>query len=183
MEENPQFAQSMWQSIPEAWKGIPRLYCGVGNKESRVASLVMLLFSQRMTEEGNRVLRSNHYEKSACRDASVNWKLLKGLELAGNVQECLALADRIRSLTQSENSLSSPLCMDAIIHCYCKQENFKEVELCFDRMQKESMKVEQATYDCIMELYASTGRWRDVYEKMKERAKEKKMELSEEEWV
>lgn len=29
MEENPQFAQSMWQSIPEAWKGIPRLYCGV----------------------------------------------------------------------------------------------------------------------------------------------------------
>ena len=58
-------------------------------KESRVASLVMLLFSQRMTEEGNRVLRSNHYEKSACRDASVNWKLLKGLELAGNVVERL----------------------------------------------------------------------------------------------
>lgn len=141
----------------------------------------MLLFSQRMTEEGNRVLRSNHYENNACRDASINWKLLKGLELAGNVQECLALADRIRTLTQNESSLSNPLCMDALVHCYCKQERFKDIELCFDRMQKESFKMEQSTYDCIMELYVSTARWKDVYEKMKEKAKEKKMELKEEE--
>ena len=141
----------------------------------------MLLFSQHMTEEGNRVLRSNHYENSACRDASINWKLLKGLELAGNVQECLALVDRIRTLTQNESSLSNPLCMDALVHCYCKQERFKDIELCFDRMQKESFKMEQSTYDCIMELYVSTARWKDVYEKMKEKAKEKKMELKEEE--
>ena len=31
MEKKVQFAQSVWGSIPEAWRRMPRMYCGIGS--------------------------------------------------------------------------------------------------------------------------------------------------------
>ncbi len=178
MEKKVQFAQSVWGSIPEAWRRMPRMYCGIGSLTSFLASFVMLLFSQRLFDEGKQILSGNGYAKNACKDASVNWKLLKGLELAGRPRECLAFANHIRSLAHSENSISSSLCMDAIIGCYCKEERFKDVLTWVRTMKRNSLKMEQSTYDSILTLYASTDRWKMVYEKMKGRAQEKGLSLS-----
>ena len=177
MEKKVQFAQSVWDSIPEAWRRVPRMYCGIWSLKLSLASFVMLLFSQRLLDEGKQILSGNGYEKSACKDSSVNWKLLKGLELAGKPHECLAFANHIRSLAHSENSISSSLCMDAIISCYCKEERFKDVLNWVRTMKRNSLKMEQSTYDSILTLYVSTDRWKTVYEKMKGRAQEKGLSL------
>lgn len=141
----------------------------------------MMLFSKRLGEDAMKIIQSNCYDSSGYRDASQNWKLLKGLEIAGHYNKCLELADSMCEKAKSNSPILHSMAMDSLIGSLCKLQQFKQVEEYYRTAIKNNLRIEETTFDKIIKLQLTNDIWKTVYEDEKEKARENGLSLSPEE--
>lgn len=141
----------------------------------------MMLFSKRLFDDAMKIIQSNFYDSSGYRDVSQNWKLLKGLEIAGHYQQCLDLAESMCESAKSNNPIMHSMCVDSLIGSLCKLKQYKQVEEYYRMAIKNNIRIEETTFDKMIKLQLTNDIWKTVYEDEKEKAREYSIALSPEE--
>lgn len=170
---NKSVGKKVWETAPEAWRHTP----------SFVYSYVMMLYSEKRFGEGNKMLAEEKLDQNMYSEQSLNWKLLKGYELAGCYSDCVELAKEMCEKVQSDMPILHSLSIDAIIASFCKLHNYKKVMEYYSLAQTNHVKVELSTVDTIIRLWVKSDLWKTAYDNMKERAREECIELSREEYL
>lgn len=141
----------------------------------------MMLFSKRLDDDAMKIIQSNCYDSSGYRDASQNWKLLKGLEIAGHYNKCLELAESMCEKAKNNSPILHSMAMDSLIGSLCKLHHFKQVEEYYRMAVKNNLRIEGTTFDKIIKLQLTNDIWKTIYEDEKEKARENGITLSPEE--
>lgn len=134
-----------------------------------VGSFVMMLFSKKLFDEGMSILENNNYKLTNYHDSHLNWRLLKGYELSGNVKNCIDFANELVNQAHSNSPILHPLSMDALIGASCKLKQTREV-LNYYKLAKESgIHLESSSVEKIVRYIVGSDDWKKVYDELKKR--------------
>lgn len=126
----------------------------------------MMLFSEKMYDEGMHVLEVNNFKASAYRESNLNWRLLKGYELSGNAKGCIDFANELVNQSNSPSPLFHSLSLDALISASCKLKQPAEVHRYFKLAETAGLHVESSSIDRIIRYLVTSDDWKKVYDRM-----------------
>ena len=132
----------------------------------------MMLFSEKMFDEGMRILEANNFKSSSSRESSLNWRLLKGFELSGNMKSCLEFAKDLAEQADSTAPLLHSLSIDALISASCKMKQPNEVIRFYHMAVDAGLHLETSSIDRLVKFLVNSDDWKSVYNQMLSKPRE-----------